>query len=87
LAYANEHRPCQVYQTVFHQLLEKCQTLAASRTSPNGRFRFKYKLMSLDATVIDLCASVFDWAQFRRTKGAVKLHLLLDHNGHLPAFK
>ena len=42
--------------------------------------------MSLDATVIDLCASVFDWAQFRRTKGAVKLHLLLDHNGHLPAF-
>ena len=42
--------------------------------------------MSLDATVIDLCALVFDWAQFRRTKGAVKLHLLLDHNGHLPAF-
>ena len=42
--------------------------------------------MSLDATVIDLCASVFDWAQFRRTKGAVKLHLLLDHQGHLPAF-
>ncbi len=86
LAYANEHRPWQMYQTVFHQLLEKCQTLAASRTGPNRRFRFKNKLMSLDATVIDLCASVFDWAQFRRTKGAVKLHLLLDHNGHLPAF-
>jgi hypothetical protein len=86
LAYANEHRPWQMYQTVFHQLLEKCQTLAASRTRPNSRFRFKNKLMSLDATVIDLCASVFDWAQFRRTKGAVKLHLLLDHNGHLPAF-
>jgi hypothetical protein len=34
---------------------------------------FKNKLMSLDATVIDLCASVFDWAQFRRTKGAVNL--------------
>jgi hypothetical protein len=86
LAYANEHRPWQMYQTVFHQLLEKCQTLAARRTGPNRRFRFKNKLMSLDATVIDLCASVFDWAQFRRTKGAVKLHLLLDHNGHLPAF-
>jgi hypothetical protein len=54
--------------------------LAASRTDQNRRFRFKNKLMSLDATVIDLCASVFDWAQFRRTKGAVKLHLLLDHN-------
>ena len=86
LAYANEHRPWQVYQTVFHQLLEKCQTLAVSRPDPKRRFRFKNKLMSLDATVIDLCASVFDWAQFRRAKGAVKLHLLLDHQGHLPAF-
>jgi len=86
LAYANAHRPWQMYQTVFHQLLEKCQILAASRNDRNRRFRFKNKLMSLDATVIDLCASVFDWAQFRRTKGAVKLHLLLDHNGHLPAF-
>ena len=86
LTYANEHRPWQVYQTVFHQLLEKCQTLAARRPDPQRKFRFKNKLMSLDATVIDLCASVFDWAQFRRTKGAVKLHLLLDHQGHLPAF-
>jgi len=86
LAYANAHRPWQVYQTVFHQLLEKCQTLAAHRPEAKRRFRFKNKLMSLDATVIDLCASVFDWAQFRRTKGAVKLHLLLDHQGHLPAF-
>jgi hypothetical protein len=86
LAYANEHRPWQMYQTVFHQLLEKCQTLAASRTDRNRRFCFKNKLMSLDATVIDLCAAAFDWAQFRRTKGAIKLHLLLDHNGHLPAF-
>ena len=36
--------------------------------------------------MIALCASVFDWAQFRRTKGAVKLHLLLDHDGYLPSF-
>jgi hypothetical protein len=50
------------------------------------KFRFKNKLLSLDATVIALCASVFDWAQFRRIKGAVKLHLLLDHEGHLPSF-
>lgn len=86
LAYANQHRPWQVYQTVFHQLREKCQTLAARRPAPKRKFHFKNKLMSLDATVIDLCASVFDWAQFRRTKGAVKLHLLLDQQGHLPAF-
>ena len=40
----------------------------------------------MDATVIDLCASVFDSARFRRTKGAVKLHLLLDHDGFLPCY-
>jgi transposase len=83
LAYANEHRPWQLYQTVFHQLLDKCQTLAQGK---KRKFRFKNKLMSLDATVIDLCAEVFDWAKFRQTKGAVKLHLLLDHQGYLPAF-
>jgi hypothetical protein len=82
LAYANEHRPWQLYQTVFHQLLDRCQAVAKGQK----KFRFKNKLMSLDATVIDLCAEVFDWARFRQTKGAVKLHLLLDHDGYLPAF-
>ena len=85
LAYANEHRPWQLYEDVFHQLLTQCQ--AVVRTSGDRRkFRFKHKLLSLDATVIDLCASVFDWARFRRTKGAVKLHLLLDHDGFLPCY-
>lgn len=84
LAYANEHRPWQLYETVFHQVLGQCQALAASRGK--RKFRFKNKLMSLDASVIDLCASTFDWAQFRQTKGAVKLHLLLDHDGYLPFF-
>jgi hypothetical protein len=42
--------------------------------------------VSLDSSVIDLSLSVFDWAKFRRTKGAVKLHLLLDHDGYLPSF-
>jgi hypothetical protein len=81
LAYANEHRPWQLYEAVFHQLLGRCRAL------PGGhKFRFKNKLVSLDATSIDLCASLFDWARFKRTKGAVKLHLLLDHDGYLPAF-
>ena len=43
------------------------------------------KLVSLDSTVIDLCVTLFDWAKFRRTKGAIKLHLLLDHDGYLPS--
>ena len=88
LAYANEHRPWQLQQTVFEQLLAKCQILAASQpgTRKKRKFRFKNPLLSLDATVIDLCATMFDWAKFRLTKGAVKLHLLLDHDGYLPSF-
>jgi hypothetical protein len=81
LAYANQHRPWQLYQSVFYQLLDRCR----ERAGPHG-FRFKNKLLSLDATLIELCASVFDWAHYRRTKGAVKLHLLLDHQGLLPCF-
>jgi hypothetical protein len=86
LAYANEHRPWELYEDVFHQLLTQGQALAAQSCGGRRKFRFKHKLISLDATVIDLCASVFDWARFRRTKGAVKLHLLLDHDGFLPCY-
>jgi hypothetical protein len=79
LAYANAHRPWQLYQHVFFQLLDQCRAVARPKT-----FRFKNKLLSLDATVIDLCAEMFPWAVFRRTKGAVKLHFTLDHDGYLP---
>jgi hypothetical protein len=81
LAYANEHRPWQLDRAVFEALLLRCQPLAQGRR----KFRFKNKLVRLDSTVIDLCAALFDWAQFRRTKGAVKLHCLLDHDGSLPS--
>ncbi len=50
------------------------------------KFRFKNKLLGIDSSVIDLCLSIFDWAHFRRTKGAIKLHLILDHDGYLPFF-
>jgi hypothetical protein len=86
LAYANEHRPWQLYEDLFHQVLAECRAVAAHPSSSRRKFRFKHKLISVDATVIDLCASVFDWARFRRTKGAVKLHLLLDHDGFLPCY-
>ena len=85
LAYANERRPWELYRTVFEQTLAKCQSVVAASGSTK-KFRFKNKLVSLDSSTIDLCMSVFDWAKFRRTKGAVKLHLLLDHDGHLPSY-
>jgi hypothetical protein len=81
LAYANEHRPWQLYRAVFQALLGRCQSAVPARR----KFRFKHKLVSLDSTVIDLGATLFDWAKFRRTKGAGKLHCLLDHDGYLPS--
>ena len=85
LAYANEHRPWELYQTVFEQTVSQCQELVRSQGG-RKKFRFKNKLMSLDGSIIDLSVSMFDWAKFRRTKGAIKLHLLLDHDGYLPTF-
>jgi len=82
LAYANEHRPWELYEQVFLQLFERCRTQVVGKKT----FRFKNKLISMDSTTIDLCLEMFDWAKFRRTKGAIKLHLLLDHDGYLPSF-
>jgi hypothetical protein len=61
-------------------------TWISARGGGKRRFRFRDKLFILDATVIELRADLFDRAKFQQTKGAVKLHLLLDHDGYLPAF-
>ena len=61
LAYANEHRSWELYRAVFQALLERCQ----AQVTGLREFRFKNKLVSLDSTVIDLCATVFDGAKFR----------------------
>ncbi|MDQ5907556.1 MAG: hypothetical protein QG619_1373 [Pseudomonadota bacterium] len=82
LSYANAHRPWELFEKVFYGLFE---TVAAKAVGKK-KFRFKNKLVSIDSTVIDLCLSMYDWAKFRRTKGAVKLHLVLDHDGYLPCF-
>jgi hypothetical protein len=82
LSYANKHRPWPLFERTFYHLLARCQEVAPGK----HKFRFKNKLLSLDASIIDLCAELFDWAKYRSTKGAVKLHLLLDHAGYLPTF-
>lgn len=82
LAYANEHRPWQLFESVFQSLLARVR----GGLNLGHRFRFKNPLLSIDGTVIDLCLAAFDWASYKRRKGAVKLHMLLDHAGLLPAF-
>ena len=81
LSRVNASQPYQLYEALFAKLLARCQSRA-----PKHNFRFKNKLYSLDASTIDLCLKVFPWAKFRATKGAVKLHVGLDHEGLLPAF-
>jgi len=81
LARVNETQPHTLYEELFGRLLARCRTAA-----PGHGFRFRNPLYSLDATTVDLCLAVFPWAKFRRAKGAVKLHLGLDHSGFLPAF-
>ncbi len=82
LSYANATRSWRLYEKVFYQLLDTVRTAAPGKK----KFRFKNRLFSLDATLIELCVSLFDWATYRTTKGAVKLHLLLDHDGYFPVF-
>ena len=81
LARVNAEQPYSLYEALFGRLLARCQRLA-----PRHGFRFRNKLYAVDASTIDLCLSVFPWASFRRTKGAIKLHVGLDQAGHLPSF-
>lgn len=83
LAYANEHRPWELYESVFHALLSRCQAEAKGK---KRKFRFKHKLLSIDSTMVELCLSMFDWAVYKRAKGALKLHMVLDHDGYLPCY-
>ncbi len=82
LSYANTNRSWKLFQDLFYDTFDFCR-----KASPGKhKFRFKNKLLSLDATTISLCLNLFPWAEFRRKKGAVKLHLLLDHDGYLPSY-
>lgn len=81
LSRMNESKPYELYEALFGRLLQRCQNL-----TPKHDFRFKHPLYSLDASTIDLCLSVFPWADFRTTKGAIKLHVGLNHAGSLPEF-
>jgi len=85
LAYANEHRPDGLFEDLFWSVLERFRNQGALGPKKHA-FRFKNKLLSLDSTTISLCLSVFPWARFRRAKGGVKAHVLLDHADYMPAF-
>jgi hypothetical protein len=85
LSYANEHRPAQLFENLFwtaSQRFRQQQGIGMRKT----KFRFKNKLLSLDSTTITLCLGLFPWAKFRRAKGGVKAHVVLDHDDYMPEY-
>ena len=81
LARVNKTQPHALYEELFSKLYERC-----AQRAPRHGFRFANKLYSLDASLIDLSLKIFPWAHYALGKAAMKLHLGLDHDGHLPAF-
>ena len=85
LSYANEHRPAKLYEDLFYTALKRFRD-EEGLGPRKKKFRFKNKLLSLDSTTISLCLELFPWAKFRRAKGGVKAHVLLDHEDYLPRY-
>jgi hypothetical protein len=84
LSYINAHRPFELFRDFYHLLRDHlCSTHSFRRTSLN---RLKRKVYLMDASIVPLCLKVFDWASYRSTKGAVKLHTVLDYDGLIPVF-
>lgn len=81
LARVNEQQSYLLYRDMFYRLLNRYRV-----HSPGHRFKFNGKVYLLDTTTIDLCLSVFPWATFRKSKGAIKLHFGIDVDGYLPVF-
>jgi hypothetical protein len=88
LAYANATRSPAVFEEVYHQTFNKITSLIYRRDGENypHKFLFNQKMYSIDSTIIDLCVKDFEWAEYRRNKGGIKLTLSYDNNYGLPSF-
>ena len=83
LSYQNQRRDWELFRDYYYKLLE---TLGQQAYKRRVKFRIKSKIFLLDSTTISLCLSLFDWAKYKTTKWAIKMHTLLDYDGHLPAY-
>jgi hypothetical protein len=83
ISYQNKNRDHEVFKEYYFKLLNH---LGQQARFKQVKFRIKSKIFLLDSTTISLCLSLFDWAKYKRAKGAVKMHTLLDFDGNLPAY-
>jgi len=83
LAYTNEQRDWRIYADFAQVLIHQARTLYKDDTFG---IELDQTVYALDSTTIDLCLSLFPWARFRKHKGAIKLHTLMDLRGSIPSF-
>lgn len=83
ISYQNKNRDWRIFKEYYYELLSQLgQQVGFKQT----KFRVKSKIFLLDSSTISLCLGLFDWAKYKTTKGAVKMHTLLDYDGNLPAY-
>jgi hypothetical protein len=80
ISHSNNNRDSNIFEKLFYALLKQCQEVV----SGDREFKFKNPLYILDSSTISLCLSLFDWAKYSKTKGALKLHMILDSTTMLP---
>jgi hypothetical protein len=83
ISYQNKHRDWRVFEAFYYKMLKR---LSSEANFKQLKFRIKSKIFLLDSTTITLSLKLFDWAKYRTTKGALKLHTLLDYDGNLPSY-
>ena len=83
ISYQNKRRDADLFKELYYSLL---QSLGQQPPLKRVKLKIKVPFYLLDATVISLCLSMFDWATFRTKKGAVKMHTLLEYDGKLPVY-
>ena len=84
LSHSMMNRPAQVFEETFYKLLLKFKNERGYLK--DKRFKFKNPLQSIDSTTISLCLALFNWADFRQTKGGIKLHVMIDNRTQVPDF-
>jgi hypothetical protein len=83
ISYQNKNRDWTLFKDYYFKLLNQLGQQAGFK---QVKFKIKSKIFLLDSSTISLCLSLFDWAKYKTSKGAIKLHTLLDFDGNLPAY-
>ena len=84
ISYINQHRTFEIFRDMYYGLLDELEPSLARRRKYARRL--KRKVFIMDASIIPLSLSLFDWAKFRKKKGAIKLHTVLDYDTGLPCY-